>query len=74
MLQFEIPEVDAKYKALVEKDMIVHVAIAYGGLLSKIPLPLADKLFADGAAIELKKPEKPADAKDDKAADKGTTK
>lgn len=61
---FKIPEVDAKYKNINENaDPIITVSIGYHGKLSEVPLPIADKIFADGAHIDLK--DKPASIKTD---------
>ncbi len=55
-MTFKNPEVNAKYKSLLEGDVdpIVHVVIGYDGPLSEVPLAIADKMFADGAQIDLK--------------------
>lgn len=52
---FKVPEVDAKYKNTNgNADPVVTVVLSYHGNLSGVPLPLADKLFSDGAHIALK--------------------
>lgn len=64
---FENPDVEAKYKnTMGDRDPVISVTVGYHGPLSKAPMHIADKVFSDGAHIELKKPAEKQPAADKK--------